>query len=213
MKKIFFPAFAFLLLTITSSGQSYTGETKINKLQKMAVINELPYNADVTEDAVKKKMSQLGYSSKKDNGYLAYKNVTLPELGTATYNLYFKTERKSKKDQETSLVYMLISDQYDAFLTESRDAEVISNGKRFLNTFNTPAQDVSIENDIKAQEDNLKKAEKKYNNAVDDGKSLDDKRRKIEKDIEDNKKEQEQKRADMETQRQVLETARSKRRQ
>ena len=200
-------------MSLALKAQSYTGEAKINKLAKMAIINELPFDADVTEDAIKKKMTQLGYTSKKDNGYLVYRNVNLPELGPATYNLYFKTERKSKKEQQTSLIYMLISDTYDAFLTDSRDAQVVSKGKEFLNTFDKPAADVSVENNIKAEEENLKKAEKRYNNAIDDGKELEDKKRKIEKDIEDNRKEQEQRKVELQRQQQALEMAKSKRRQ
>ncbi len=213
MKKISALLLVLSICIISAKAQSYTGETKINKMAKMAIINELPFTADVTEDAVKKKMSQLGYTGKKDNGYMVYKNVSLPEIGTATYNLYFKTERKSRQQKEVSLIYMLITDSYDAFVTEERDAEVISNGKRFLNSFNTPAQDVAIENDIKDQEDNLKKAEKRYNNAVSDGKDLEEKRKKIERDIEDNKKDQEQRRVDVEKQKQVLDAARARRRQ
>ncbi len=145
---------------------------------------------------------------------MMYKNVNIPELGPGTYNLYFKTERKGRKDKETTLLYMLISDSYDAFIDEQRDsAGVISRGKSFLNTFNLPAQDVYIENDIKEQEDNLRKAEKRYSSAVSDGNDLEKKRRKIENDIEDNKKEQEQRRIEVERQKQVLESARAKRRQ
>jgi len=204
----------FICFFVTRAvSQSYTGETKINKMPKLAIINELPFAEDVTEDAVKKKMSELGFTSKKDNGYLVYKNVALPELGTGTYNLYFKTEQKSRKEKASSLIYMLISDTYEAFVTESRDPSLISSGKVFLNSFNTPAQDVATENDIRDQEENLKKIEKKYNNAVEDGKSLEEKRKKIEKDILDNIKEQDQKKVDLERQRQVLETARAKRRQ
>lgn len=213
MKKSYLLLLPVFLWAVTASAQSYTGETKINKLPKTAIINELPFSEDVTEEAIKKRMSQLGYTSKKDNGYLVYKNVNLPELGTSSYNLYFKSERKSKKEQQTSLIYMLISDSYDAFLSESRDMQVINNGKTFLNSFGTPAQDVSIENNIKSEEENLKKAEKKYNNSVDDGKDLEEKKRKIEKDIEENRKDQEQRKVDLDRQRQAVEAAKARRRQ
>lgn len=199
--------------SIAAYSQSYMGEARINRMTKPAIINELPFNADVTEDAVRKRMSQFGYSPKKDDGYLIYKNVSLPELGPATYNLYFKTDRKSRKDQGTSLIYLLISDSYDAFVTEARDTAVIRNAKTFLNSFATPAQDVSIENEIRAKEEDVKKAEKRYNNAVEDGKDLEEKRKKIEKNIEENKKEQEQRRLDIERQKQALEAARARRRQ
>ena len=65
----------------------------------MAVINELPYSADILEDAIKKKMTQLGFTGKQDNGYIVYKKVSMPTLGPGTYNLYFKADKKSRKEK------------------------------------------------------------------------------------------------------------------
>jgi hypothetical protein len=212
MKKIYFT----LLLSFcvyASIAQSYVGETKINKMPKMAIINELPYSPEIAESGIKKKMSQMGFSGKENDGYIVYKNVSMPEIGPGKYNLYFKTERRSKKETGQSLVYMLISDSYDAFINETRDADAVKNGKSFLNTLNVQAESASIDKEIQNEEENLKKAEKRYNNAVEDGSDLEKKRRKLEADIEQNKKDQEQKKLEIEKQKVVLEAARNKRKQ
>lgn len=210
MKKIYSVCIVFLLISNVHA-QSYTGQTKINSMQKLAVINEMAYAADITEGAVKKKMSQLGYTAKEEKGFMVYKNVSIPSLGAATYNLYFKTEKKSRKEKEQSLVYLLLSDNYDAFLNETRDLTVIDNAKTFLNSLSVQAEDVYIESEITRQEDVVKKAEKDYNNTVEDGNSLEKKRQSLEEDIKKNKEKQEERRLDSEKQKQLLELARAKR--
>lgn len=210
MKKIYL-SIAMLALYIGTSAQSYTGETKINSMQKLAVINEMPFAAEITEGAVKKKMTQLGYTGKEEKGFIVYKNVSIPSLGPATYNLYFKTERKSRREKEQSSVYMLLSDNYDAFLNETRDLTVINNAKTFLNSLSVQAEDVYIESEIVKQEEAVKKADKDYTNSVEDGNSLEKKRVNLEEDIRKNKEQQEQKRLEAEKQKQLLEVARGKR--
>ena len=70
-----------------------------------------------------------------------------------------------------------------------------------------------LEQQIVAQEDAVKKANKKYNNLVDDAASLEKKRKNIEKDIDDNKKAQTNQQTEIEKQKQKLDTLRSKRKQ
>jgi hypothetical protein len=213
MKKIYILSVSILFLSFQSLAQSYVGEAKINRMPKMAIINELPYSPDVAENGIKKKMSQMGYTGKENDGYLVYKNVSMPDIGPGKYNLYFKADRKSKKDNSQSLVYMLISDSYDAFINETRDGDAVRNGKTFLNTLNVQAESASIDKEISTEEENLKKAEKRYNNAIDDGNDLEKKRRKLEEEIAENKKAQEQRKLDIEKQKLVLEAARNKRKQ
>ncbi len=52
MRKIYFLSF-FIGCYGLVAAQSYTAETKINKMSKMAVVNEIPFTPDVTDDAVK----------------------------------------------------------------------------------------------------------------------------------------------------------------
>jgi len=210
MKKLY-TVVVFVAIVFAAHAQSYTGTTKINGLQKLAVINEMPFVADITEDAIKKKMSQMGHTPKEEKGYLVYRNITLPDVGSGSYNFYFKSEKKGKKDKETSLVYMLVSDKYDAFLDETREPEVITGARRFINTLGVQAEDVFIESEISKQDLVVKKAEKDFNNAVEDGLNLDKKMRDLEEDIKKNKGQQEQKRIELEKQKQLLLDARAKR--
>lgn len=213
MKKIYL----FLLLNCfgyyTSISQSYIAQTKFNHLQRMAIVNQLPYAADVAKNGIKKKMGELGFNGKEIDGYLAYKNIDIPDIGGGKYNLYFKTERKRKRENEESLVYLLISDSYDAFIDESRDAEVVNKGKAFMNTLNVQVESASIDKEILQHEENVRKAEKRYNNTIDEANDLEKKKRKLEADIEQNKKEQEQRKAEIETQKQLLDAVRNKRKQ
>ncbi len=210
MKNIYFLV-ALVTISAGSFAQSYTGNTKIRSMNKMAVIYELPYEEEITAEAIKKKMSQLSYTSKNEKDFMVFKNVSLSNLGPATYNLYFKAERKSRKEKDKSMVYLLVSDTYDAFLNETNNNAVIENAKTFLNTLNVQAEDVFIESEITKHQEEVKKAEKEYENSVNDGNGLEKKRADVEEEIKKNKEQQEQRRQEVEKQKQQLDEARAKR--
>ena len=68
-----------------------------------------------------------------------------------------------------------------------------------------------LEQQIIAQEDAIKKADKKSANLIDDGVSLEKKRKNIEQDIADNKKNQANQLVEIEKQKQILEVLKGKR--
>ncbi len=175
------------------------------------MVNEYPFEPGITEDAVISKMKSLGYGYKSSKGFDVFKMVKLPELGSETYDLYYKVERKSKKEKDKSVLTLLISTGYENFINDTTGAEVLSRAKKYANELLETIAAYSLEKQIEEQVDAVRKAEKKYNNSVDNGADLEKKKRNIEADIEDNKKDQAAKKAEMESQRQVLETLKSKR--
>ena len=70
-----------------------------------------------------------------------------------------------------------------------------------------------LEMQINDQQDAVNKADKKYNNLIDEGQGLEKKRISIEKDIENNKKDQANQLTDIDKQKQLLETLKSSRKQ
>jgi hypothetical protein len=122
-------------------------------------------------------------------------------------------DRISRKNKDNSTLTLLISKGYDNFASDSSDATLINNGKQYLNGIRDMIAAYDLELQIQAQEDAVAKADKKYNNLVEDGESLEKKRKNIEKDIEDNKKNQANQKSETEKQRQILDTLRGKRKQ
>ena len=195
------------------TAQSRTATVEYQKINRQGVVAEIPFPEKTIRDAIDNKMEQMGYKGKDSKGFTVYKGVRMPELGNDSYDLYFTADRKSRKEKENSTLTLMISKGFDAFVSDSSDARVMSNAKNYLDTIKNMIAAYDLEQQIVVQEDAVKKADKKYNNLIDDGASLEKKKKNIEKDIEDNKKNQASQQAEIENQKQILETLRGKRKQ
>jgi hypothetical protein len=210
--KRFLTVLAALTMTgITVNAQSYSGSTEYNKTPQPAAIAELPYGAGMVEDAIKYKMEKMGFSGKETKGFRTYKSIKVPEISAEPVDLLFKVERKSRRDKDASFVYMLVSKGNDRFLSDTLDAVTFTNAKTYLGNVRNSVEAYSLELDITAQEDAVKKADKKYNSLIDDGLDLEKRKRKIEQDIEENKVNQQKQKDEAEKQRQMLLTLKAKR--
>lgn len=207
-------AFAALFLSLSSvTAQSTTATVEYLKINRQAVVNDVPFPEKTIKDAIDNKMQQMGYKGKESKGFMVYKGVRLPELGSESYDLYFMADKISRKNKDNSTLTMLISKGFDNFASDSTDGSLIKNAKTYLDSIRNMIAAYDLELQVTAQEDVVKKADKKFTNLVDEGESLEKKRKNIEKDIADNKKDQENQKAEIEKQKQILETLRGKRKQ
>lgn len=207
-------AFAALFLSLSFvTAQSTTATVEYLKINRQAVVNDVPFPEKTIKDAIDNKMQQMGYKGKESKGFMVYKGVRLPELGSESYDLYFMADRVSRKNKDNSTLTLLISKGFDNFAADSTDGSLIKNAKTYLDSIRNMIAAYDLELQVTAQEDAVKKADKKYSNLVDEGESLEKKRKNIEKDIADNKKDQENQKAEIEKQKQILETLRGKRKQ
>jgi hypothetical protein len=200
-----------LVFCTAALAQSRTETVSYLKINRQAVVNEIPFAEKTVRDAIDSKMQQLGYKGKDSKGFTVYKGVKIAELGNDSYDLYFMADKKSRKDKENAVLTLMISKGFEVFAADSTDAALMSNAKEYLNNIKTMIGAYDLDQQIIAQEDAVKKADKKYNNLIDDGQSLEKKRKNIEKDIEDNKKDQAAQQAELDKQKQILETLRGKR--
>lgn len=212
MKKLIYTHIAILLFSITASSQARYVFLDLKDGQRPAIVNEFSYPESTVSKAIRDKMEKSGFKGKDSKGYTMYKNVSLPELGTGTYDVYFKVDRKSKKEKDMSEVTMLVSRGNEVYITEADDAQTINNAKVYLDNLIPNVQAFDLEQQIKDQEDAVSKAEKKYKNLLDDADDLQKKKRKIEQQIEDNYKDQKDQQAEIDKQRQIFETLKAKRR-
>ena len=204
---------AFVLFTAAAQAQATTATVEYLKVNRQAVVSDIPFPEKTIRDAIDNKMEQMGYKGKESKGFMVYKGVRLAELGSDSYDLYFMADRISRKNKENSTLTLMISKGFDSFVADSTDGTLISNAKKYVDSIKLMIASYDLELQITAQEDAVKKADKKYNNLVDEGESLEKKRKNIEQDIENNKKDQSSQKADIEKQRQILETLRGKRKQ
>ncbi len=207
-------AFVMVLLSAaTVTAQSTTATVEYLKVNRQAVVNEIPFPEKTIRDAIDNRMQQMGYKGKESKGFMVYKGVKLADIGNDSYDLYFMADRLSRKNKDNSTLTLLISKGFESFISDSTDAAVMNNAKKYLDSIKLMIAAYDLELQIQAQEDAVKKADKKYTNLVEDGDNLEKKRKSIEKDIEDNKKDQANQKTETEKQRQILETLRGKRKQ
>jgi hypothetical protein len=126
---------AILLCAALSVGaQSRTSTVEFSKINRQAVVNEIPFPEKTVRNAIEDKMGKSGYKSKEMKGYNVYRGVRMPEIGADTYDMYFMVDRKSRKDKEASTITLLLTKGFDNFISDSTDATVINNAKNYLNT-------------------------------------------------------------------------------
>jgi len=208
---LFFGAILFLYNVTKAQALAYTGQSEFNKSMQNAAIIEYPFTDGTTLDAINAKFKGLGYSGKDDGDYRLFKGVKLSDIGDSTYDLYFKVERKSKKEKDKAEVYFIISRGYEKFYAEAGSPDLFNNAKNYLNKLFNDVAARDLENQIAAQEDVVKKANKKMDNLTDDGKELEKKKDKLEQEIADNKDKATEQQKELDAQKQILDMLKAKR--
>ena len=212
MKKILLSA-AISFITLTAFSQARTATADYNKSMQPAVEIEIPFEEKTVMKSLVEKMEKKGYKGKENKGYMVFKGVTMSELGSGTYDLYFKTEKKGRKEKDVTILTMLVSSGYEKFVSEADNTELHNSMKHFLDKHTEHATAYDLELQVKEQTESVEKAAKKYNNSVEDGQDLQKKKEKLEKEIADNVQKQADLKAESEKQVQILETLKAKRKQ
>ena len=102
-----------------------------------------------------------------------FKNARLTPTDGEVADLYFKVERKSRKDENKSVVYLIMGRPNENVALRTRDdAYRVQDAKSFLGTLQPKAQSYELERDISINDENFKKSERKLNDLRDDRKSL-----------------------------------------
>jgi len=203
---------ALLFMATFAFAQARQTTADYNKTMQPAIETEIPFPEKTVLKSLVDKMEKRGYKGKEVKGYTVFKGVNMPEIGPDAYDLYFKTDRK-KKDKDVTILTMLISTGNEKFISEGDNVKVLDDSKTFLNNHSAHAAAYDLELQIKDQDEATTKADKKYNNLVDDGKDLVKKKEKLEKEIEENLKKQEEQKNEAAKQLQIANTLKAKRKQ
>ena len=192
--------------------QARLASTEYQKTVQPAVEISYPYPEKTVSKAFENKLEKMGYKGKESKGYMVYKGVRMAELGPDSYDLYIKTERKSKKEKDESVVTMMISSGNNIFVRDNT-APVFAHAQTFLDSQMVMVEAYDLEVKVAEQEEVIKKTNKKMKNLTDEAEDLQKKKRKIEEDIEANLKAQENQKAEVATQGELLNTLMGKRKQ
>jgi hypothetical protein len=209
MKKILTTLLS-VLCSIIVLAQSYEGTIEYQKKDQKAMVIEFPYSPSVVEDAIVMKMEKMGYKKKESKGFLVYKNAVISEISSESADYMIKVERKSRKEKDESVVYIVMN-RADENLIARSDALINSNVKTFLNGMAPEVEAYNLEVEIKKQQDVVTKAEKKLKNLVDDKETMEKKIKKLQDDLKDNAKDQEAQAKEIEAQKLALDAMMGKR--
>jgi len=100
---------------------------------------------------------------------------------------------------------------FDNFASDTANIDLINSTKAYINSLREVAAAYDLELQISAQEELVKKNEKKVENLKDDANSLQKKKKKLDDEIAQNIIDQNVQRIETERQKQIMETLKSKR--
>jgi len=169
------------------------GTIEYQKGVKRAAVIELPFPPDIVEGALKQYLAKGGVKEERLKGMQVFKNARLTPTDGEAADLYFKVDKKSRRDDNTSVVYLIMGrPNENVGLRTADDAYRIQDAKAFLGSFQPQAQSYELEQNIARNEDNIKKSERKMNDLQDD-------RKRLEKKIQEQQQELDRLKAEKET--------------
>lgn len=177
MKFLILTAVAGLLtLHVFSQTQSIEGTLEYQKGEKRAAIIELPFSTDILEGTLKEELAKSGVKEERLKGMQVFKGARLSPTDGELADLYFKVQKKSRRDDNNSVVYMIVGrPNENVALRTPDDAYRIQDAKAFLDSLHSKAETHELEVNISKNDDNIKKSEKKLTGLQDDKKRLDKK--------------------------------------
>ena len=216
MKKLIFTA-VFVFTCSLLFGQAREGKIEYNKENQPCLVMEYNFPPEAVENGFINKMDKLGYKGKeekgmfnKDKGFRVYKDVRIGEISNTKMDYIINVERKSKKEEDETVLYFLINRNGDNALAKL-NTEELGKAKSFLYNLLPDIEAANLELKISVQEEILSKAEKKMKTLQDDKEDMEKKIQKLQDDLKENEKEQEKQKEEVENQKKTLENLRDKR--
>jgi len=210
MKRIILPLLLSLTVPVLLLAQAREGNVEYDKKKQAAFIIDYSYPPEAVENAFFKKLEKLGYRGKeekgvfnKDRGFRVFKGAYITEVSDKSLDFIVRIEPKSKKDDDATTLYMVIQrDGQNAM--DGFDSDEKKKAKDFLNDLLPEVESEHLELQIKGQEEIVGKSEKKLKGLQDEKKLLEEKMKKLDDDILVNEQ-------SIQTQKQALETLKSRR--
>ena len=209
MKKTF-TLFGVVFILLNAAAQSYEGTVEYLKKDEKAILMEFPYPPSVVENAIIARMDKLGHKKKESKGFLIYKDAVVDEISSESADYLIKVERKSRKDKDESVVYLIVNRNNENVLARN-DALLNSNAKTFMSRLAPDVDAYYLDTQIKDQEETVSKADKKLKNLKEDQETIEKKIKKLQEDLKDNAKDQDNQQKELEKQKQNLEDLKAKR--
>jgi hypothetical protein len=213
MKQLFLFLAGFVTsLIVYAQPTASEGSTDFQRTTQPAAIIELPYSEKVVEKAIKEYMSKKGVKDDDNKGYKVYRGYRIKNAHEYSSDLYFKIERKSRREKESTVVFLVAGKNgEDIKKRVVNDNTSIDGCKELLEDMIPSITAYDLEVQILDQEEVIKKAEKKYTGMIDDQKDYEKRIKALEDKLEQNKKDQEKQQEEVKKQKELLDLLRGKR--
>ena len=199
-------------------GQAYEGKMEYDKKKQEAIVIEYSYSQEAVENAIIKKIEDMGNQAKeekgvfnKDKGCIVFKNAAINDISDGMFNYIVKVERKSRKNEDETIVYMIINNK-DGEDMIAKESEYGRKAKSFLNSLHPHIESSQLDIKIRLQEGTVAKAEKKFKDLQNDQASMEKKIQTLQEELKENAKDQEAQQKEIEVQKKTLTEMRSKKR-
>ena len=202
-----------ILLTAQAAKQ---GTIEYRKKKQECFYINYNFPPEAVENALMGKLAKMGYKGReekgmfnKDKGFNIYKEATVNDISPGKYDYVINIERKSKKESDESVLYLLILNN-DVNALPLLSSEEKERAKAFLEDLTLEVEDAHIDILIAAQAGVVTNAEKKLKQLQTDSVELQNKITKLQGELSTNSKAQETQLAELENQRKILEAIKSR---
>lgn len=177
MKLIILTAFAaFMVFNIMAQAEPIEGSIEYQKGDKRAAIVEIAFSPEIIEGALKDNLAKSGVKEERLKGMQVFKGARLTPTDGEVADLYFKVQKKNRKEENVSVVYLIVGrPNENVGLRMPDDAYRIQDAKSFLANLQPQAQSYELDVNITKNDENIKRSEKKMTDLQDDKKRLDKK--------------------------------------
>lgn len=209
MKNILFIVALVFASPLISKAQAKDTLTFFNQQTQAASVVQYPYSASEVTGALAKKFGKLKFPKalKAVDGYSLYKGVTIPEISTIKIDVLTKVVAQG---ESISSLYLILSKGYENFISKTSDPEIVANSLNFLNGFIKDLSAYRYGIEIEKQNAIIKGMDKKLESSVDENKSLERSKTKIQSKIGSLQQKSDGLRVKLETQQKLLEEVRNK---
>src|SRR5690606_18340107 len=156
-----------LLLTVFLTGaslvfsQAYETKVDYGKKKQEAFAMDYAYPQEAVENAVVKKIEDMGFKSKtekglfnRDKGFILFKQTLISDISDTRMDYIIKVERKSRKEKDEATLSMIVQNGGSNALS-SMDAYTVGKVKAFLANLLPEQEEANLELQIKAQEETV----------------------------------------------------------
>lgn len=186
--KQFMLCLCLLLIVHFVHSQSYNGTVAYQRTQQPAAVIDLPYNSDIVSACLNEYLSKKGRSKSTDlKGFTTYRNTQPVVNDSANADMYFKIERKSRRERDNTILSLLLRNPRPNPGTDVLHHLTMDEAKMYLNELVPAIQAYNVEVEIEKQNEAVAKAEAAYKNLMQDQQDLEKKKSTLEQKLSENK--------------------------